>query len=88
MAAYRIEFVKSAEKEFARLPGRIRSKVTEALSLLAQNPYSELLNVKKLKGAAEVFRFRIGDYRVLYEVRNKSLVVVVIKIGNRRDVYR
>ena len=88
MAAYRIEFVKSAQKEFEQLPNKVRSKVTEALNLLAQNPYSDLLNVKKLKGTEGVFRFRIGDYRVLYEIRNKRLLVVVIKIGHRREIYR
>lgn len=88
MANYRVEFVKSAQKEFEQLPKKIRSKTAEALSLLAQNPYSELLNVKKLKGAEDVYRFRIGDYRVLYEIRNKRLLVIVIKIGHRGDVYR
>lgn len=88
MTAYRIEFTKSAEKEFARLPARIRSKTTEALHLLSQNPYSELLKIKKLKGAEDLFRIRLGDYRVVYEIRNDRLIVLVIKIGHRREVYR
>ncbi|MCA1608607.1 MAG: type II toxin-antitoxin system RelE/ParE family toxin, partial [Acidobacteria bacterium] len=67
---------------------KVRASAVEALSLLAQNPYSELLNVKKLRVPEDVFRFRIGDYRVLYEIRNKQLVVLVIKIGHRREVYR
>jgi mRNA interferase RelE/StbE len=54
---------------------------------LSQNPFSELLNVKKLKGSEGVFRFRLGDYRVLYEVRKERLIVLVIKIGHRREVY-
>ena len=86
--AYRVEFVKSARKEFERLPVKVRAKITEALNLLSQNPYSELLKVKKLKQADKLYRFRLGDYRVLYEVRNERLVVIVIKIGHRRDVYR
>lgn len=46
MAGYKVEFVKSAKKEFERLPAKMRSKTTEALNLLAQNPFSELLKVK------------------------------------------
>ncbi len=88
MAAYRIEFVKSARKEFEALPAKTQDKVVEALNLLAQNPYSEFLQIKKLKGAEGLFRIRVGEYRVVYEVRNQVLTVVVIKIGHRKDVYR
>jgi len=85
---YSIEFVKSARKDFERLPTQMRGKVTEALQLLAVNPYSELIRVKKMKGADSLYRVRVGDYRVVYEIRKRRLVVVVVKIGNRRDVYR
>jgi len=87
MATYAIEFVKSARKDFEKLPARIRERIVEALTVLSLNPYSELLKVKKLKGA-ELFRIRLGDYRVVYEVRKKQLVVVVIKVGHRSEVYR
>ena len=87
MATYAIEFVNSARKDFEKLPARIRERIVEALTVLSLNPYSELLKVKKLKGA-ELFRIRLGDYRVVYEVRKKQLVVVVIKVGHRSEVYR
>jgi len=88
MASFRIEFVKSARKELEQLPARIRSNIIEALGLLSQNPYSELLKIKKLKGADALYRIRVGEYRVVYEIRKKRLIVVVIKIGHRREVYR
>jgi mRNA interferase RelE/StbE len=66
----------------------MRSKTTEALNLLALNPYSELLKVKKLKAAQDLYRIRLGDYRLVYEIRNERLVVLVIKIGHRGEVYR
>ena len=88
MAAYQVEFVKSAEKEFEKLPARIKSKVGEALALLSINPFSELLSVKKLKGAESLFRIRLGDYRVVYEIQKKRLVVIVVKIGHRSEIYR
>lgn len=88
MNPFTIEFVKSARKEFERLPVKARSRIVEALQLLAQNPYSELLKVKKLKDVQDLYRIRIGDYRVLYELQNELLLVLVIKVGHRREVYR
>ena len=88
MGPYKIEFVKSAKKEFDRLPGSVQDKITEAFFFLAQNPFSELLKVKKLRGAPNLYRLRVGDYRIVYEVRTAIIVIVVIKIGHRKDVYR
>lgn len=88
MATYQVEFVKSARKEFDHLPTKIQNRILEAISLLSQNPYSELLKYKKLKGADSLYRIRVGDYRVVYEVRSGVLVIIIIKIGHRREVYR
>lgn len=88
MADYRIEFVKSAQKEFEKLPKAIQSKTLDALHVLSRNPYSDLLRVKRLKGAQALYRIRIGDYRVVYDVRADVLVILIIKIGHRSDVYR
>lgn len=88
MREYSVRFVRSAKKEFDRLPAKLRTKVTEALALLSQHPYSELLNVKRLKSASHLYRIRLGDYRLVYEIRDDVLVVVVIKIGHRSDVYK
>lgn len=88
MPVYKIEFTKSAQKEFGHLPSKVGDKVLEVLSLLSANPFSEFLKVKKLKGAESLYRIRIGDYRVVYEIRSTILVVIVIKIGHRKEVYR
>ncbi len=88
MPRYRVEFAKSARKEFDRLPSRVQDRMLEALAVLSENPYSELLRIKKLRGADALYRIRIGDYRVVYEVRRDRLVVIVIKIGHRGEVYR
>lgn len=85
---YRVEFTKSARKEFDALPSDIQDKTVEALTFLSKNPFSELLRIKKLKGAPSLYRIRIGDYRVVYEIRQNVLVILVIKIGHRREVYR
>lgn len=88
MAVYRVEFTKSAKKEFDQLAAKVQNKVLEAVAFLAQNPLSQLLKFKKLKGADSLYRIRIGDYRVVYEVRKEVLLVIVIKIGHRKEVYR
>lgn len=88
MPAYRVEFTKSAAKELDGLPAKMRPRILEAVLLLATNPFSELLRFKKLQGAESLYRVRVGDYRIVYEVRNSVLLIVVIKIGHRKDVYR
>lgn len=88
MVSFNVEFVKSARKEFELLPAKMKTTTAEALKLLSQNPYSELLKIKKLKAAEQLYRIRLGDYRLLFEVRQDRLVVLVIKIGHRSDVYR
>ena len=84
---YTILFRKSARKEFQKLPKKIQSKVTEALMFLSLNPYTELLQIKKLKGPEDLYRIRIGNYRVIYTIENKKLTVIVVKIGHRKEVY-
>ena len=85
---YQVKFTKSARKEFQRLPKRIQARVVEALSFLAGNPYSELLQIKKLRGVDELYRIRIGDYRLVYTIEAEELIVILVKIGHRREVYR
>ncbi|HMT07455.1 MAG TPA: type II toxin-antitoxin system RelE/ParE family toxin [Pyrinomonadaceae bacterium] len=88
MPTYIVEFTKSAEKEFLRLPKRIRDKFAEAFKLLAISPFSELLRIKKLKGTEDAFRIRVGEYRLIYKVEADQLIVLVIKTGHRSEVYR
>lgn len=88
MKKYEIKFTKSAKKEFRKLNKDVRSKVLEALNFLSLNPYTELLDIKKLKHQDELFRVRIGRHRLVYTIENKLLIVTIIKIGHRKDMYR
>jgi mRNA interferase RelE/StbE len=88
MTAFHVEFTKSAKKEFDQIPARIQNKVLEGLALLEINPFSDLLQIKKIKGVESLYRFRVGDYRVVFEVRKKVLLVLIIKIGHRKEIYR
>lgn len=83
--AYSIEFRPSARKALLELPASDRSRISKAIGRLSENPYPT--GCKKLRGT-DFWRIRAGDYRVVYTVVQSLLVVVVVKIGHRREVYR
>jgi mRNA interferase RelE/StbE len=85
---YRILFQKSAYKEYEMLPKKVQAKVDEALEVLSINPLSEILRFKKIRGRDNHYRIRIGDYRLIYSPHHDQLIVRVIRVGNRKDVYR
>ena len=84
MASYRLEFKKSAIKELNSLPNKEIKKIINAINQLIEEPCS--LNSKKLT-ASEVYRMRVGDYRILYEIKDNVLIIYIIKIGHRKDIY-
>lgn len=85
---YEVVFKKSAVKELQALPQRIQRKILDAVQLLSLNPYTELLPIKKMKGADSLYRVRIQDYRVVYVIENQIIRVTIIKIGHRKEVYK
>lgn len=86
--SYHIEFKKSALKELQKCPSNVQSKILDSIALLRINPFTQILNIKKLKGAEALFRLRIGEYRLIYEIQANKLILVVIKIGHRKEIYR
>lgn len=84
---YGVVFKKSALKELRALPSKIQQKILDAVQLLALNPYTDLLQIKKMKGADSLYRFRINDYRVIYVIEKNLIKVTIIKIGQRKDIY-
>jgi len=85
-ARYTIEFARSAEKDLDRLSRRDQGRVLAAIAGPADRPRPP--GCRKITGAPDAFRIRVGVYRVVYVVRDDKLVVVVIRVGHRRDVYR
>jgi mRNA interferase RelE/StbE len=84
---YLIEILPSARKSLASLPKRDRARVDKRILALAENPRPPA--ALPLKGAGRgLWRVRVGDYRILYEIQDTRLIVVIVDIGNRRDVYR
>ena len=84
---YTVQLSHRATRELKKLRKEVAKRIIESLELLAVNPYAEVLNFKKLKTNASLFRIRIGDYRVIYEIKADLLIVLVVRVGHRKDVY-
>ena len=85
MNNYKVVIAKSAEKELTQLPVEAIIRIREKVSSLANNPRPD--GCKKLKGYKDLYRIRIGDYRVIYSIQDDILTVTVVAIGNRKDIY-
>ncbi len=82
---WRIVFRKSVSKDLRRIPRADVQRILATIDALAEDP--RRLGAEKLSGS-ERYRIRQGTYRVLYEIRDEEILVIVVKVGHRRDVYR
>lgn len=83
---YRIEFSSAAVRQLRKLDRRAQRRVQAAVELLAQEPRPA--GAKKLVGGDGEWRVRTGDYRIVYEIGDGVLLVLVLAVGHRREVYR
>ncbi len=83
---YRVELAPSAARDLRGLPPIVQHRIRLRIDALAFDPRPS--GSKRLKGIGSLYRLRVGDYRVLYQVRDRILLVLVVGIGNRREVYR
>ncbi len=85
MASYRLLIKSSAAKEFEPIPLKDRRRITTRIQRLVSDPRPP--GVEKLSGQ-ERYRFRQGDYRILFSINDAKLEVVIVKTGHRRDIDR
>jgi mRNA interferase RelE/StbE len=85
MALYKIEFSKRVRKDFKGLPRNDANRILRKIEALALNPRPP--DSKKLTND-EAYRIRIGNYRVLYDIQDDRLIVLVLKVGHRQSVYK
>ena len=85
MESYRLEIKRSAAKEIGDLRKADCQRVVARIQLLASNPRPH--GCEKLSGA-EKYRIRQGDYRILYEIVDSTKLVIIVKVGNRKEAYR
>ena len=86
MGLYQIEWKNSAKKELKRLPKPIIEKIFLTVEQLQEN--SHPTGSKKIIGSECTYRLRTGDYRIIYSIKNACLVIEIIRVAHRKDVYK
>jgi mRNA interferase RelE/StbE len=82
---YKVFIEKLAQKELLNIPKNDQNRIIEAIQALSKNPRPH--NVKKLSGR-EAWRIRVGKYRIIYEIDDGKLTILVILVGHRKEIYR
>ena len=83
---YKIEWKQSAKKELKKLKKAVIPRIIKAVESLSINPHPT--GSRKLQGSEHLYRVRLGDYRIVYSVENKIVLIEIIRIGHRKDIYR
>ncbi|WP_210635752.1 type II toxin-antitoxin system RelE family toxin [Streptomyces sp. GESEQ-13] len=85
---YAFRFTTAAQRQLRAISRPDAMRILTALTALGDDPYRQDTDVKKLTGPSGLYRLRVGSYRVAYQINDGELVVLVVKVGDRRDVYR
>lgn len=83
---YRVELKPSAARALRKLDADVQRRIIARVETLAENPRPP--GAERLEGMRDLYRIRAGDYRIIYQVADKVLLVLVVRVGHRRDVYR
>ena len=86
MSRYVLRWKKSAQKELRKLPKAAVIKLVALAESLADDPHP--VGCRKLAGTEHSYRVRAGDYRIVYQVHNGQLIIEIVKVGHRKEVYR
>ena len=86
MTCYSVDFKKSAKKSLLSLSKPVIQNISRLIDALGKNPYPA--GHKKLSGSEHTYPVRHGDYRVIYSVFNTQLIIQILKIGHRKDIYK
>ena len=84
---HRIVFTRQAHRALRKIPANVVARIRKRLDQLAKDPYASHPNVTKLQNRPS-FRLRVGDWWVIYEIRDDELVILVLKVGARGEIYR
>jgi mRNA interferase RelE/StbE len=83
---YRIEFTPSARRQLKKLPLDVIKKIARAIDGLQTNPYPD--GVRKLVNENNLYRMRVGDYRIVYQVKSNTLIIVIVRVRHRKYAFR
>ena len=84
--SHAVHVAPAAVRQLRKLPPEARRRIQAAIELLAETPRPP--GAKKLAGSRNDWRVRTGDYRIIYEIRDAQLIVLVVAVGHRRDIYQ
>jgi mRNA interferase RelE/StbE len=84
--SHRIEVKRSAAKALKKVPKAERKRIIDKINFLAKSLPSP--DITKMKGNNPFHKVRVGDYRIIYEVQEDVLLILIVKIGHRKDIYR
>jgi len=84
--SYKVQYKKSVGKDLRKLPSTQLKGIIAKICALAINPHPS--GSVKLRGSSDLFRVRCADYRIVYQIHDNKLIVLVVKIGHRREIYR
>ncbi|MWA11613.1 type II toxin-antitoxin system RelE/ParE family toxin [Streptomyces sp. BA2] len=85
---YAFRFATAAQRQLRSIDRPAAMRILAALTALGDDPYREDADIKKLTGPSGLYRLRVGSYRVAYQVLDGELVILAVKVGDRRDVHR
>ena len=83
---YRIEFKRSAAKALKKIPRRDQKRIRDKIDSFSEGLPDR--NITKMKGDNPFHRIRVGYYRIVYEIQDDILLILILKIGHRKDIYR
>ena len=83
---YTIQIDKDAEKVLRRQGRNTKERLIKAILVLVDDPHPS--NSRKLEGYQDLYRLRVGDWRIIYQVNNDQLLILVLEIGSRGEIYR
>ena len=85
MTIYLVEYTPAAARQIRKLNKTIQARLKSKIAMLSENPRPH--GSKKLKGLENSYRIRVGDYRVIYKIHDDVLLVIIMKVGPRRNIY-
>ena len=86
MANYSVLVSSTAERALKKVPKKDAVRIVTQIQTLAINPFPQ--GCRKLSGETDTYRVRTREYRIIYEVEGRNLIILVLKMGHRKDVYR
>jgi len=84
--SFNIQITKSAKKQLQHFPKADQQRIKPQIDGLGQTP--KPVGCKKLKGVDELYRIRSGDYRIIYQLKEEQLIILILRIGHRKDIYQ